>query len=110
MKEKLIKFIEKNHNESDEVPENDASMKDIINFTIVTDSNDKYQDDFKTPLLSALIRKNKFELALELAATSGVKLSANDSNGKTPLDYAKEKHNEELITALSGTVSDSDSE
>lgn len=98
----LIKFIEEHHNEPDEVPSEDANLADIVNFMIITDSDDSRVDDFRAPLLSWLIQTENFRLALNLIRTpeSGIDVNLLDSRNFTPLDCAHLKHKNNIIKEL----------
>mgnify|MGYP000545153047 FL=1 len=100
LKQKLVDFIAAHHKSQDEVPKVADDISDILNFEITTASHDVRVADFDTPLISALIRTNNFDLASLVCAQDDLDLTATDSNGSTALDYALEKRNAELSKML----------
>ena len=105
LKADLIKFIRKCHKENDGFnepkPSKDTDDEDIINFVIVRDSEDRRQDDYRIPLISALIIRGEIDLAKQLLEVAGLSVAVTDNrNHQTPLDYARQNGNAELIELL----------
>lgn len=100
-KEKLIKFIEKYNRggAADDDPDSDASLADIVDFTIDTGEPIKHHFTLDMPLLSMLIVKSKFALA-EYVINNGADVNAKDSYGYTPLYHASAEASEEFKLLL----------
>lgn len=96
LKKQIIEFI---GNIKGVLPAN-ATDRDICGFEIITHSDDPRVGDFRTPLLCALIRKDKYLLAEKLINTTGVVLDAKDTNNESALDYALLKGNVVLAKLL----------
>lgn len=100
----LVEFIRDHHNSnggSGDIPLN-PKLNDINNFVICEDSNDHRMQDPETPLISALIKHGKFDLAKKLAVVERVNLGAVDNSNppKTVLKYALERNDQETITVI----------
>jgi hypothetical protein len=99
LKKELIKYINtniKNQRCLNEPLEQTATDGEVINFAFMTRSHDARAGNFETPLISALIRTSSFTLATSLINEGG-SVNTKDSAGNTPLYYAINKANVDLI-------------
>ncbi|MCP5369797.1 MAG: hypothetical protein H6909_03830 [Rickettsiaceae bacterium] len=103
LKQQVIKFIHKHHNDVIEFPLDDTTPWDEIkNFMLSINNN------YQTPLISALIKNDEFTIAKNLLKTEGVYINQPDSYGKIPIDYAQDNplSSNGLIALLGGNTED----